>query len=84
MPDEISETIATYKLGGKTYEIDHHGITFPETQWGLFGVWTGGSEVAEFSTCELLDHTELPDTDELIRLARQAVALDEAADVVGL
>jgi hypothetical protein len=77
-----SETIATYKLGGKTYEIDHHGITFPDTQWGLFGVWTGGSEVAEFATGELLDHTELPDTEELIRLAREAVALNEAHDVV--
>ena len=81
--NDVNETIATYKLGGKTYEIDHHGITFPDTQWGLFGVWTGGREVAEFATCDLLDHTELPDTEELIRLARQAVALDEAAELVG-
>ena len=83
MSTETPETVATYKLGGKTYEIDHHGITFPDTQWGLFGVWTGGSEVAEFSTGEIVHSGELPDTKELIRLAREAVALNEAAGVVG-
>lgn len=72
-----TETILTYEAGGVTYEIDHHGITFPDTQWGLLGVWSGGSEVAEFATCDLLDHTELPDTEELIRLAKEAVEAED-------
>jgi hypothetical protein len=86
--DPNAETIATFALGGQTYEIDHLGIGFP-SQWGEFNVWTDGNCVAEFAIEESalkpeFRPAELPvSTDELIRLAREAVATEEAFDVVG-
>jgi hypothetical protein len=80
MPDE---TIATYALGGKTYEIDHLGVGFPDTQWGEFVVYCNGEQVSAFAIEESMlkpefRPAELPvSNDELIRMARQAVALDE-------
>ena len=86
--DAHAETIATFTLGGKTYEIDHLGIGFP-SQWGEFNVWTGGNCIAEFAIEESalkpeFRPAELPvTTEELIRLAREAVAIEVAADAVG-
>lgn len=88
IPDSHAETIATFTLGGKTYEIDHLGIGFP-SQWGEFNVWAGGNCVAEFAIEESalkpeFRPAELPvSTDELIRLAREAVAIEEAAGAAG-
>ena len=82
------ETIATYKLGGKTYEIDHLGCAV-DAQWGDFAVYCNDVQLAEFSIPESMlkpefRPAELPVTnEELIRLAREAVALDEAAEVAG-
>lgn len=93
---EINETIATYKDGGKTYEIDHLGIGRPggthdldHGQWGEFTVYCNGVQVGEFAIDEAclkpeFRPAELPVTnDELIELAKQAVAINEAVDVVG-
>ena len=94
--NDVNETIATYQLGGKTYEIDHLGIGRPggthdldHGQWGEFAVYCDGQMVGAFDIPEAalkpeFRPAELPvTTEELIQLARQAVALDEAADVVG-
>lgn len=93
---EINETIATFKQGGKTYEIDHLGIARPSDtcplghgQWGEFAVYCDGKQVAEFAIEESalkpeFRPAELPVTnEELIELAKQALALDEAHDAAG-
>jgi hypothetical protein len=80
------ETIAVYDDIGGTYEIDHLGINYPETQWGNFAVYHDGEMVAEFCIPESslkLEYrpAELPvTTGELIDLARGAVAGDYASD----
>jgi hypothetical protein len=82
------ETIATYTNGGQTFEIDHLGIGFADTQWGEFVVYRDGRQIAEFAIEESalkpeFRPAELPvTTDELIRLAREAVAIEEAADIL--
>ena len=82
-----TETILTFKMGGKTYEIDHLGIGH-DTQWGEFNVWCDGDCLAEFAIKESalkpeFRPAEVPVTDEqLIRLARQALAENEVADVL--
>jgi len=88
MSDSNAETIVTFTWCGKTYEIDHLGIGFPN-QWGEFNVWTGGNCVAEFAIEESalkpeFRPAELPVTEaDLIRLARQAIAENEAVEAVG-
>lgn len=89
MPDfNTTETIATYHLGGVKYEIDHLGILHPDTQWGEFAVYADGEQVAEFAIEESGLKPEfrplgLPVArDELVRLAREAVAINEAHDAV--
>jgi hypothetical protein len=68
------ETVATYELAGRDYEIDHLGICRP-SQWGWFAVYCDGDQVAEFAIEESmlpadLRPAELPvSTAELIRLA---------------
>ena len=42
-----AETVATYTVAGKTYEIDHLGINYPK-QWGLFAVYQDGRQITEF------------------------------------
>jgi hypothetical protein len=80
------ETIVTYEDGGDTYEIDHLGIGYPETQWGNFAVYRRGEMVAEFCIPESslkpeYRPAELPvTTGELIDLAKGAVAGDYASD----
>lgn len=91
-----TETIVTFKMGGKTYEIDHLGIGNPggshdldHGQWGEFNVWCNGECLAEFAIEEsalkpAFRPAELPVTDEeLIRLARRALAENEVADIIG-
>ena len=92
----VNETITTYQLGGRTYEIDHLGIAGAENfaagslsdQWGEFAVYREGEQVAEFAIPESAVKPEyrpdsLPADAELIRLAREAVALNEAHDAAG-
>jgi len=80
-----AETVATYTVAGKTFEIDHLGINYPDTQWGGFAVYHDGRQVAEFWVEEMALATgprpvELPvSTEDLIILAVQAVA-EEAGD----
>ena len=82
-----TETVATFQRDGKTYEIDHLGIGH-DSQWGEFNVWTGGNCVAEFAIDEAMlkpecRPAELPvSTKELIRLARETLALDELEDIL--
>lgn len=82
-----NETVATYKLGGKTYEIDHLGCAV-DAQWGEFAVYCDNKQVTEFAIPESALKPEfrpdsLPPDAELIRLAREAVAIDEAAELAG-
>lgn len=85
--NDPSETILTYQADGKTYEIDHLGIGRPggshdldHGQWGEFAVYCGDRMVASFAIEESALKPEfrpaaLPvSDDDLIRLARQAVA----------
>lgn len=84
------ETIAAYDVDGDTYEIDHLGIGYPDTQWGNFAVYRDGEMVAEFCIPESSlkpeyrprgRDAELPvTTGELIDLAKGAVAGDDAGD----
>jgi hypothetical protein len=67
---DTTETVATYEAEGARYEIDHLGILYPQTQWGEFAVYCEGYHVASFLT----DYMDLPDTDELIRLAKRATS----------
>jgi hypothetical protein len=77
-----NETIATYQDGGHTYEIDHLGCAVV-AQWGTFAVYRDSEQVTEFAIKESAlkpEHRpdELPvSTDELIQLAKQAVAADD-------
>lgn len=79
------DTIAVYEDGGKTYEIDHLGISSPE-QWGNFAVYCDGELVAEFCIPESSLSPEyrpasLPLTTEvLVEHAKGAVAGDFASD----
>jgi hypothetical protein len=74
---DISEVITTY-IGsdGTTFEIDHLGIANPN-QWGEFAIYRNNIQIAEFSTDAagyLPEHRPLlPETDELIALAKVAV-----------
>lgn len=76
---DTTETIASYEHDGKTYEIDHLGINSP-TQWGVFMIYLDGDMVVDFAIEESMLKPEfrpadLPvDTDELIELAKRAVA----------
>jgi hypothetical protein len=94
--NDNTETVATWNDGSHTYEIDHLGIGNPggtheldHGQWGEFNVWRNGECIAEFAIEESalkpeFRPAELPvTTEELIRLAKQAVAINEAADAVG-
>jgi hypothetical protein len=82
--DEANETIATFTHDGKLYEIDHLGIGCPP-QWGEFAVYCDGVQITDFAIEESMlkpEHrpAELPvTTEQLIRLAREAVA-DDAAE----
>lgn len=73
-----SETVATYTVAGKTYEIDHLGINFPE-QWGEYAVYHNGQQLTEFGIEQMILATErnpavMPTTEDLIKLAMQTVA----------
>jgi hypothetical protein len=77
---DTSETIATYTVAGKKYEIDHLGINYPD-QWGEFAVFHDGLQVTEFGIEEMCLATVrspqlMPTADDLIKLALQAVAED--------
>jgi hypothetical protein len=73
---DTSETVATYTVAGKTYEIDHLGINYPE-QWGEFAVYHDGQQVTEFGVEDMaLAHAPLPAAETLIRAALWAVAED--------
>ena len=84
-----TETVTTYRSGDQTYEIDHLGICHPETQWGEFAVYRDGEQLAEFAIPGRPGAFEywppaacvLPPHSELVRLAREAVALNEAVDI---
>lgn len=82
-----NETIITYRNGGQEFEIDHLGVAV-DAQWGDFAVYRDGTQLAEFSIPASALRPEyrpdsLPADDELIRLAREAVAYNEAADALG-
>ena len=71
-----NETIATYQHGHNTYEIDHLGIGNPD-QWGDYAIYHNNHQIAEFSV-EASWHKPqarppLPDTDELIGLAKTVI-----------
>jgi hypothetical protein len=77
---DTDETVATYTVAGKTYEIDHLGINYPE-QWGEYAVYCDGQQLTTFGIEEMclaaVRSPELmPTTDDLIKLAVQAVAED--------
>lgn len=80
-----NETIMTYEDSGKTYEIDHLGVAVG-AQWGEFAVYCDEVQVAEFAIPESALKPEfrpdsLPPDEELIGLAREAVAYyDEDGD----
>ena len=82
MSTDTSETVATYTVRDKKYEIDHLGINYPDTQWGIFAIYHDGHQVTEFGIEEMAlstgpRPTELPvSTEDLIKLALQAVAED--------
>jgi hypothetical protein len=93
---DTTETVATFTRDGKTYEIDHLGIDRPggshdldHGQWGEFQVYCAGKSVAYFAIEEsalkpAFRPAELPvTTEDLIRLAREAVAIEEAHDLAG-
>ena len=73
------DTIATYQDDGRTYEIDHLGVSHPE-DWGNFAVYCDEEMIAEFcipqsSLNPELRPAELPlTTTELIEHAKGAVA----------
>lgn len=71
------ETVATYTVAGKTYEIDHLGINYPDTQWGEFAVYHDGQQLSEFGIEGMvLAHDPLPAAEALIRAALWALAED--------
>jgi hypothetical protein len=71
-----SETVATYAVAGKTYEIDHLGINYPG-QWGEFAVYCDGQQAGYFGV--EVRAPELPTIYDLIILAVQAVG-EESED----
>jgi hypothetical protein len=79
------ETVASFEHDGSTYEIDHLGIG-SGSQWGEFEVYCDGEEVAEFTLAESALRpgsrpAGLPvSTDELVRLARQALSGGSSRD----
>jgi hypothetical protein len=74
---DTGETVATYTVRDKTYEIDHLGINYPDTQWGIFAVYHNGQQITEFGVEEMVLATgPRPSDEDLIILAVQAVAED--------
>ncbi len=77
------DIIATYEDGGRTYEIDHLGISSP-IQWGDLVAYCDGEMVAEFcippSLIPVSGPERLPPTGELIEMAKDAVADRYASD----
>lgn len=86
--DPHAETIASYMLGGETYEIDHLGINSP-SQWGEFAVYRDSKQVAVFDIPESMLKPELRPaelsvtTEELVFQARDAVTSGEDSDATG-
>lgn len=74
--DAHPDTVATYRDGGCTYEIDHLGISCP-AQWGTFMVYLDGRPEAEFCLPPSLNpHPDVPPEAELVEMAKDAVAGD--------
>lgn len=75
--NDTTEMVASYELNGRTYQIDHLGIGFP-SQRGEYAVYCDGVMVADFLAFGTLLRLEcqppLPDTPELIEMAKLAVA----------
>ncbi|MEV0584068.1 hypothetical protein [Nonomuraea sp. NPDC050310] len=75
---DTTETVAEY-VGedGRTYQIDHLGIGYP-SQRGEYAVYCDGQMVADFLAFGTLLKPEfqppLPDTSELIEMAKRALA----------
>lgn len=80
------DTIATYQDNGRTYEIDHLGISCPKDQWGNFAVYCDDEMIAEFCIPESSlgpewRPAELPLTpEELVTHAKGAVRGEYASD----
>jgi hypothetical protein len=78
------ETVATFTHNGVEYEIDHLGICRP-SQYGQFAIYRDGSQVAEFEVDDAVMKPEfrtgLPATTDLVRLAKEALATNEAPRV---
>jgi hypothetical protein len=84
--DDTTETIATFTHDGRTYEIDHLGITHPDTQWGEYAVFCGDRMVSVFDHgANLKPEYRLaePTTDEVIAMAKRALAVDNAHEFAG-
>ncbi|MBB5431383.1 hypothetical protein [Nocardiopsis composta] len=78
---DTPETVATFGHRGATYEIDHLGITHPDTQWGEYVVYTAdGRQVGEFISRGAGLYPQYrppePSVPELVELAK--AALEEA------
>lgn len=86
MSDDLTEVVATFERDGKRYEIDDLGILHPK-QWGQYAVYRDGQMVAVFDHGADLtpEHRPAkPTTDELIVMANQALAVEEAHDLAGV
>lgn len=79
MSVDNAETVATYRDGGVTYEIDHLGIGRPDTQMGIYQVYRDGETVAEFSAgvalslCAVQFVDQPADNEQLVVMAKEAV-----------
>lgn len=77
-----TETIITFTHDdGRTIEIDHLGIAYPENR-GEFAIYEGDRQVGEFLlpwaiyTADVKESYDLPDDAELIAQAKLALAND--------
>ncbi len=70
---DTTEMVASYEEDGRTYQIDHLGICYA-SQAGDYAVYRDGEHVAEFRPgfAPVLPEDLTPD--ELIQLAKEAVA----------
>ena len=86
MAEDLTEVVATFEYHGRTYQVDHLGIGHPETQWGEYAVYCDDQMVSVFDHGANLKpeyRPEEPTTDEVIAMAKRALAVDEAHEFTG-
>lgn len=75
--DAQSEVVAEFEHDGKTYQIDHLGVSRPDSQWGEYVIYCDEVMIGDFDHGANLkpDYRPVePTADELIAMAKQRLA----------